>query len=80
MIDIKYFVIAKRFAYWVIFHAFYRLLLFFFLKINFFEKNLSGISVCKTVWMIWIQSVCQGYQQTTLVGKGGFSANCFTKI
>ena len=50
----------------------------FILKLNFFsKKNLSGIpSECQTVWiqirpdvlsgLIWIQTVCKGYQQTTL--------------
>ena len=47
-----------------------------FLKINFFEKNISGIpSECQTVWieirpnilygLIWFQTVCKGNQQTT---------------
>ena len=46
----------------------------------FFLKILSGIpSECQTVWiqirpdilsgLIWVQTVCKGYQQTTLVGK-----------
>ena len=50
-----------------------------FFKINFFEK-FSGIpSECQTDWihirtntlcgLIWVQSVCKGYQETTLVGK-----------
>ena len=60
-------------------------------KINVFEKNLSGIpSESQTVWvqirpnvmsgLIWIQTACKGYQQTTLVGmiinfliKGGLA-------
>ena len=44
----------------------------------FKKKSLSGISVeCQTVWiqiipdvlssLIWVQTVCKGYQQTTLV-------------
>ena len=51
-----------------------------FFKINFLKKILSGISSeCHTVWtlitpddssgLIWVQTVCQGYQQTTLVDK-----------
>ena len=59
-------------------HAFCRLLIFFF-KINFFEKNIPGISPeCQTVWiqvrpdilsgLIWAATVCNGNQQTTLVG------------
>ena len=46
----------------------------------FFLKNLSAISVeCQAVWikimpnvlssLIWVQIVCKGYQQTTLVSK-----------
>ena len=57
---------------------FCRLLIFF--KIKLFEKILSGIpSECQTVWtlirpddssgLIWVQTVCQGYQQPTLVDK-----------
>ena len=45
-------------------------------KIIFFEKILSGtLSECQTVWtqirtdilsvLIWVQTVCKGYQQTT---------------
>ena len=74
--------LSKLFAYWKILHAFVglficRLLIFF--KINF-SKILSGIqSECQTVWiqirshvlsgLIWVQTVCKGYQQTTLEGK-----------
>ena len=47
-------------------------------KINFLKKNFSGIpSECQTVWilirsddtsgLIWVQTDCQDYQQTTLV-------------
>ena len=50
------------------------------LLLLFFLKNLSGISVeCQAVWiqimpdvlssLIWVQIVCKGYQQTTLVSK-----------
>ena len=57
---------------------FCRLLIFF--QNYFFQKILSGISSeCQTVWiqirpdslsgLIWVQTVCKGYQQTTLVGK-----------
>ena len=53
----------------------------FFFEINYFEKIILGIpSECQTVWiqirpdilsgLIWVQTVCQGYQQMTLVGKG----------
>ena len=56
-----------------------RLLIFF--KFNFLKKKiLSGLpSECQTFWtlirpddllgLIWVQTVCQGYQQTTLVDK-----------
>ena len=49
-----------------------------FFKINFFSDNISGIpSECQTIWiqirpdvlsgLIWVQTVCKGYQQTTKV-------------
>ena len=52
----------------------------FIFQINFFEKILSAIpSKCQTDWtrirpdvllgLIWVQSVCKGYEQTTLVGN-----------
>ena len=53
-----------------------RLLIFF--KINFFEKKNSGIpseyqfgsrSGQVLSGLIWAQTVCKGYQQTTLVDK-----------
>ena len=48
---------------------------------DFFQKNLPGtLSECQTVWvqiriddlsgLIWVQSVCKGYQQTTEVAIG----------
>ena len=54
-----------------------------FFKINFVLKLPSGtLSECQTVWiqiradifsgLIWVQTVCKGYQQTTLVGKDFF--------
>ena len=65
-------------APWEIFHAFLCLLIFFQNKL--FRKIFSGIpSECQTNWiqirpdilsgLIWVQSVCKGYQQTTLGGK-----------
>ena len=77
------------------FHAFLSSAGFF--KIIFFEKILSGIpSKCQTEMiqtrpdlsldLIWVQSVCKGYQQTTLVDrelKGylsvTFHTNCIAK-
>ena len=56
--------------------------IFFFFSINFFEKkSLSGIpSLSHTIWMqirpnslsglIWVQTVCTGYQQMTKVATG----------
>ena len=52
----------------------------FFFKIQFFEKLfLKYNQECQTNWiqirhdilsaLIWVQTVCQGYQQMTLVGK-----------
>ena len=49
-----------------------------FFQNHFFRKILSGISSeCQTVWiqvkpdillgLIWVQTVCKGYQQMTLV-------------
>ena len=62
-------------AYWVVFHAF--LLLADFFQNKLFEKILTGIKLERqTVWtlirpddlsgLILVQTVCQGYQQTTL--------------
>ena len=59
----------------IFFSLFYGLLIFF--KNQLFRKILSGIeSECQTVWiqirpdvslgLIWVQSVCKSYQQTTL--------------
>ena len=55
-----------------------RLLIFF--KNQFFEKFFQEYHLCQTVWnqirpdilsgLIWVQTVCKGYQQMTLVGKG----------
>ena len=53
---------------------------FFFFQNQLFPKIISGIpSECQTDWipirrvilsgLIWVQSVCKGYQQTTLVGN-----------
>ena len=58
--------------------TFCRLLIFF--ENKFFRKIISGIPFeCQTDWiqirpnillgLIWVQSVCKGYQQTTLGGK-----------
>ena len=60
-----------------IFHDFCSSLIFF--KIDFFEKILFGIHVpseCPTGWIqIRVQTVCKGYQQTTLEGKR-FTETC----
>ena len=51
-----------------------------FFQIQLFRKILSGIpSECQTVWiqirpnlllgLIWVQTVCESYQQTTPVGE-----------
>ena len=50
---------------------------FFFLKINFFKKIFLEYHQCQTVWiqispdvssgLIWVQTVCTGYQQMTKV-------------
>ena len=57
---------AKLYAYWVNLHAFLPSADFFF-KINFFEKFYRNTDVSSV--LIWFQTVCKGYQQTTLVGK-----------
>ena len=68
--------ITDLFAYWVILQAF--LLSADFFQNQLFRKNLSGIlSECQTVWiqirpiilsgLIWVQTVCKGYQQMTIV-------------
>ena len=69
----KWYLTVILFAYWVIFHAFCHLQTFF--KINFFEIR----SECQTVWiqiridilsiLIWVQTVCKGYKQTTHLGR-----------
>ena len=51
-----------------------------FFQYQLFRKILSGIPPdCQTGWilirpvfmtdLIWVQTVCKGYQQTTIVGK-----------
>ena len=72
-------------ACWVFFHTFLLSSADFF-KINCFKKNLSGIlTECQTVWiqirtdilsvLIWAQTVCKGFQQTT---KSQITFNCLT--
>ena len=68
---------SKLFAYWVILHIFCRLLIFS--KLTFSRKNSGTLSEYQVVWiqirtdilsvLIWVQTVCKGYQQTTLAGK-----------
>ena len=59
-----------------IFFACYCCLLIFFSKFTFSKKKIPGaLSECQTVWiqirtnilsvLIWVQTVCKGYQQTT---------------
>ena len=70
--------VSLTFSPWVIFHAFCRLLIFF--KINIFERffqDAFGVanSFDQKVWnqirpdimsgLIWFQTFCNGYQQTT---------------
>ena len=53
----------------------------FFFKLTVSKKNLAGIpSECQTVWivlssntsgLIWVQTICKGYQQTTKVATSG---------
>ena len=66
------------FVCWVILHAFWSSVDFFFFQ-NWFFQNLSGIpSQCQTVWiqirpdvLIWVLTVCKGYQQMTKVATSG---------
>ena len=73
------------FAYLVIF------LLFFLLSADFFQNQLfknpfQEYHQCQTVWiqirpdilagLIWVQTVCKGYQQMTLVGKELYNMGC----
>ena len=56
-----------------------RLIFFKIIKIIFFQNQLQEYHQCQTVWiqirpdmwsgLIWIQTICKGYQQTTLGGK-----------
>ena len=86
----------NSFANWVILHAFLSSADFFQNKL--IRKNLSGIPLeCQTVWicirpdilsgLIWVQTVCKGYQQMTPVGKeltlktkGIFHNDAFNKV
>ena len=69
--------ILKLFAYWVIFHAFLLSTVFFskstFSKNSFRntirESNSLDPDQARQFGLIWVQIVCKGYQQTTLVGK-----------
>ena len=80
------FCVKSNFACWVIFHAFcWRLLTFF--KINFTEKFFHVYHQCQNsldpyqarhfVRLIWVQTVCKCYQQTTLFSKSTFPKNSF---
>ena len=51
----------------------------FFFRINYFENSFRNIIIVpnsldsdqtdELSGLIWVQTVCKGYQQTTLVGK-----------
>ena len=67
-------------------YVFCRLLIFF--KINFFKNITSGIpSKCQTVCiqirpgvlsgLIWVQTICKGYQQTTLLAYSPSNGTLF---
>ena len=47
---------------------FCRLLIFF--KINYFEKKFQEYHPSILSGLIWVQTVCKGYQQTTLSRQG----------
>ena len=65
-------------CYWVILHTFYYLLIFFskltFSKNSFknnfrFSNSLDPDQAQLLLGLIWVQTVCKGSQQVTLVGK-----------
>ena len=68
----------ELFVYWVILYTFC-LLVIFFIKSTFLKSILGIPSVCQTVWIqnrpqvllgrTLVQNVCEGHQQTALVGK-----------
>ena len=66
--------------------VFFSRLWIIFFKLTFSKKFLSGIpSECQTVWiqirsdnlsgLIWVQTVCKGYQQMTKVVTSGERVN-----
>ena len=74
-------------ACWLIVHVFFVVCRFF--QNQFFQKILSGMpSVCQTVWiqirpdilsgLIWVQTVCKGYQQMTLSRQWVNSTSLFS--
>ena len=78
------------FAYWVIVHVFCRLLIILF-KIFFFSRN----SITNTIIvsnsldpdqagrlsdLIWVQTVCKGYQQTALFFSSRHRVNIFMRL
>ena len=67
------------FACWAILHAILSFMDFFFL-INFFKKifwntirvsNSLDPDQAKTLGLIWVQTICNGYQQKTKVTTSG---------
>ena len=72
-----WFMIFKLFGYWVIFQTFCQLLTFS--NNHFFKSSFSNtIRVSKSLdpdqdqhsVLIWVQTVCKGYQQKTKVAAG----------
>ena len=61
-----------------------------FCKINFFKKIFQEHYQCQTVWiqirtdilsvLIWAQTVCRNYQQTTKVTASKEKVNAFTHV
>ena len=77
-------------AYWVIFHVSLPSADFFFQN-QLFVKILSGLPpMCQNsldpdqtrrfAVLIWFQTVCKGYQQTTLVGKELKDTICIARL
>ena len=59
--------ISKLIAYWVIFHAFLSSADFFLKRIPSEHQTVDPDQ--ESLGLIWVQTACQGSQQTTLVDK-----------
>ena len=76
---------ASLFEYWVILHAFLSSVDFFFKKETFSKKkkkkSYRNTIIVSNSWdpemlgLIWVQTVCKDYQQTTKVTTSGLRVN-----